>query len=145
MVKMQNFICKTMGVTGMSIALYDAYSLACKKSDRVALTDNADHYADAYFSTRTLNTESEFNGAMQNKIRNMRMNNPIIPVFGKVKGFIVGGLESLSNNFIPIIFSAFALAGKGMLSKIGACGVGIYSVITVLREGFGFGKPRPKI
>ena len=145
MVKMQNFICKTVGVAGMSIALYDAYSLACKKSDRVTQVDNANHYADAYFSTRTLNSESEFNGAIQNKIRNMRMKNPIVPIIGKVKGFMTGALDSLSNNFIPIAFSTLALTTKGTLSKIGAWGVGIYGAITILREGFGFGKPRPKI
>lgn len=145
MSKWQNFVCKSVGTVGMSLALYDAYKLASKKSDRMVLQDTANHYSDTYFSSRTLSTESEINSALQNKVRDMRMKNPVLPIISKIKGFIIGGLESLANNFIPVAFSTLALTTKGLLSKIGAWGVAIWGAITLLREGFGLGKNTPKI
>lgn len=138
-----NIICKTVGVAGMSAVIYDAYSLAKKNSARVSQTTNADHFEKVVSSTRTLSTESEVGGAVQKKIADLRMNNPIFSTLGSVKGFALGFLNTLGDNLIPTACAALAITTKGTLSKIGAVGVGICGLFTIAREGFGFGKNTP--
>lgn len=138
-----NIVCKTVGVAGMSAVLYDSYSVAKKNANRVAQTDNADHFEKVHASTRTLSGESSVNRAMQKKVAEMRMDNPLFSIMGNVKGFTKGFLNTLGNNLVPVAFSALALATKGTMSKIGAWGVAGYGLFTVAKEGFGLGKQTP--
>lgn len=138
-----NIVCKTVGIAGMSAVLYDSYSVAKKNSSRVAQMDNADHFEKVHTSTRTLSGESSVNSAMQKKIAEMRMDNPLFSIMGNIKGFAKGFLNTLGNNLIPVAFSALALATKGTMSKIGAWGVAGYGLFTIAKEGFGLGKQTP--
>ena len=52
-------------------------------------------------------------------------------------------MYSLAINMPLVITSAFAIASKGFMSKIGAIGVGLGAVYKVAREGFGLGKEHP--
>ena len=105
--------------------------------------ENADHFEKVHASTRTLSGESSVNSAMQKKIAEMRMDNPLFSIMGNIKGFTKGFLNTLGNNLIPVAFSSLALATKGTMSKIGAWGVAGYGLFTVLKEGFGLGKNTP--
>ena len=136
-------ICKTVGIAGMSAAIYDAYTLGSKNSQRTNQMVNADHFEKVHSSTRTLSSESSINSAVQNKIADLRMQNPLFSVFGSAKGFVSGFFNSLGSNIIPISFAALALAGKNIVSKIGAIGVAGYGLFTILHEGFGIGKSSP--
>ncbi len=138
-----NIVCKTVGIAGMSAVLYDSYSVAKKNSIRVAQMDNADHFEKVHASTRTLSSESSVNSAMQKKIAEMRMDNPLFSIMGNIKGFAKGFLNTLGNNLIPVAFSALALATKGTMSKIGAWGVAGYGLFTIAKEGFGLDKQTP--
>ena len=138
-----NIVCKTVGIAGMSAVLYDSYSVAKKNSSRVAQMDNADHFEKVHTSTRTLSGESSVNSAMQKKVAEMRMDNPLFSIMGNIKGFAKGFLNTLGNNLIPVAFSALALATKGTMSKIGAWGVAGYGLFTIAKEGFGLGKQTP--
>ena len=138
-----NIVCKTVGIAGMSAVLYDSYSVAKKNSIRVAQMDNADHFEKVHASTRTLSGESSVNSAMQKKVAEMRMNNPLFSIMGNIKGFAKGFLNTLGNNLIPVAFSALALATKGTMSKIGAWGVAGYGLFTIAKEGFGLDKQTP--
>lgn len=138
-----NIVCKTVGIAGMSAVLYDSYSVAKKNSIRVAQMDNADHFEKVHASTRTLSGESSVNSAMQKKIAEMRMDNPLFSIMGNIKGFAKGFLNTLGNNLIPVAFSALALATKGTMSKIGAWGVAGYGLFTIAKEGFGLDKQTP--
>ena len=138
-----NIVCKTVGIAGMSAVLYDSYSVAKKNSIRVAQMDNADHFEKVHASTRTLSGESSVNSAMQKKIAEMRMDNPMFSIMGNIKGFAKGFLNTLGNNLIPVAFSALALATKGTMSKIGAWGVAGYGLFTIAKEGFGLDKQTP--
>lgn len=138
-----NIVCKTVGIAGMSAVLYDSYSVAKKNSIRVAQMDNADHFEKVHASTRTLSGESSVNSAMQKKVAEMRMDNPLFSIMGNIKGFAKGFLNTLGNNLIPVAFSALALATKGTMSKIGAWGVAGYSLFTIAKEGFGLDKQTP--
>ncbi len=138
-----NIVCKTVGIAGMSAVLYDSYSVAKKNSIRVAQMDNADHFEKVHASTRTLSSESSVNSAMQKKVAEMRMDNPLFSIMGNIKGFAKGFLNTLGNNLIPVAFSALALATKGTMSKIGAWGVAGYGLFTIAKEGFGLGKQTP--
>lgn len=138
-----NIVCKTVGIAGMSAVLYDSYSVAKKNSIRVAQMDNADHFEKVHASTRTLSGESYVNSAMQKKVAEMRMDNPLFSIMGNVKGFAKGFLNTLGNNLIPVAFSALALATKGTMSKIGAWGVAGYGLFTIAKEGFGLDKQTP--
>lgn len=138
-----NIACKTVGVAGMSAVLYDAYSLGKQNSKRNLQKVNADHFEKVIADTRTMSSESAMTGAMQKKIANFRMNNPLISAFGSVGGFISGALNSLGDNIIPTTFASIALATKGKLSKLGAFGTIGYGIYTVLKEGFGVSKQSP--
>ncbi len=138
-----NIACKTIGVAGMSAVLYDAYSLGKQNSQRNLQKVNADHFEKVIADTRTMSSESAMTGAMQKKIANFRMNNPLISAFGSVGGFISGALNSLGDNIIPTAFASIALATKGKLSKLGAFGTIGYGIYTVLKEGFGVSKQSP--
>ena len=138
-----NIVFKTVGIAGMSAVLYDSYSVAKKNSIRVAQMDNADHFEKVHASTRTLSGESSVNSAMQKKIAEMRMDNPLFSIMGNIKGFAKGFLNTLGNNLIPVAFSALALATKGTMSKIGAWGVAGYGLFTIAKEGFGLDKQTP--
>ena len=140
MVSVANIVCKTVGIAGMSAAVYDAYALAQHHSSAGALESSADVYEKAVAAERSNTGASYVTGAMQNKIANLRMNNPIVPIFGKVKGFATGFISSLGDNIIPISLSAVALATKGFMQKCGAWGLGIYGVYQIAKEGFGLGK-----
>ena len=138
-------LCKTAGIAGMSAALYDAYSVGNANSKRYSNLNNADYFEKIHTAQRTLSSESPTNNAIQKKVANLRYNNPIVPAYGKIKGFIDGTLKSLGDNLIPISFAALALATKGFYSKLGAWGVVGCGVFTALREGFGLGKTSPKV
>ena len=138
-----NIVCKTVGIAGMSAVLYDSYSVAKKNSIRVAQMDNADHFEKVHASTRTLSGESSVNSAMQKKVAEMRMDNPLFSIMGNIKGFAKGFLNTLGNNLIPVAFSALALATKGTMSKIGAWGVAGYGLFTIAKESFGLDKQTP--
>ena len=138
-----NIVCKTVGIAGMSAVLYDSYSVAKKNAGRVAQMENADHFEKVHASTRTLNGESSVNRAMQKKVAEMRMDNPLFSIMGNVKGFTKGFLNTLGNNLFTVAFSGLALATKGTMSKIGAWGTVGCGLLTIAREGFGLGKNTP--
>lgn len=136
-------LCRTTGIAGMSLALYDAYSNGQAKSRKIQQQVVADHFEKVHSSSRTLTNVSPVNSAMQGKIADLRQNNPIIPVYGKVKGFLKGALSSLGDNIFPIAFSALAIAAKGAMAKVGAIGAVVCGLFNVLKEGFGIGKTTP--
>ena len=138
-----NIVCKGVGIAGMSAVIYDAASVAKLNSKRVSQAMDADHFEKVLADTRTLSTESHINNAMQKKLQNWRMNNPVISFTGSVKGYVGGFLGSLGDNIIPTAFASLALAAKGTASKVGAWGVAGYALYTILKEGFGFSKKSP--
>ena len=140
MVSVSNIICKTVGVAGMSAVIYDAYAMAQHHSAAGAFETSADVYEKAVAAERSNANASHVTGLMQRKVANLRMNNPIIPIIGKVKGFITGFISSLGENIIPITLASLALASKGIIQKIGAWGLGIYGLYQIAKEGFGLGK-----
>ena len=140
MVNVSNIVCKTVGIAGMSAAIYDAYAMAQHHSSAGAFETSADVYEKAVAAERSNTNASYITGAMQSKIANLRMNNPIIPIIGKTKGFVTGFIGALGENIIPITLSTLALATKGIAQKTGAWGLGIYGVYQIAKEGFGLGK-----
>ena len=135
--------CKTIGLASMSAIIYDAYSIGKHHSKVGAQEASADIFEKAIAAKRTNTNESYLTNAMQNKVSDLRMNNPLFPLFGKIKGFIKGSLISLGNNIIPVSLASMALLGKNTCAKIGAWGTAAYAAFLILREGFGVGKHTP--
>ena len=135
-----NIVCKTIGFAGASAILYDAYKTGHKHSLRGSQYESADRYEKMVADQRTASTESHVSSAIQNKVNELRMENPIIPIWGRIKGFFNGCLESMGNNIIPVIFTSFALTGKNFFAKLGAWGLVGCGLYTVVKEGFGVGK-----
>ena len=138
-----NVVCKTVGLAGMGAVLYDAYTIGKEQSYRTSQKVSADFFESVYAAQRTQTNESHVTNAMQNKVADLRLRNPLIPMFGRVKGFFEGALDSLGNNVVPVIFAATALLTKGFMSKLGAWGLAGCGVYTILKEGFGIGKNAP--
>jgi len=143
MVNIANIVCKTVGIAGLSAVTYDAYAMAKHHSSAAAAELSADTFESAVAAQRSNSSASHLTGAMQNKVAEFRMKNPIIPIFGKIKGFVQGFISSLGDNIIPVICSAMALGTKGKLQKAGAWGLGIFGVYQIAKEGFGLGKTAP--
>lgn len=138
-----NIVCKTVGIAGMGAIVYDAYHIGKEQSHRTSQKETADRFESIIASQRTQTHESHVTNAIQNKIADLRMQNPIIPFYGRVKGFFEGALESLGNNIIPVIFTSCALLSKGFMSKVGAWGLVGCGIYTAIKEGFGIGKNTP--
>lgn len=143
MVSIANIVCKAVGVAGLAAVTYDAYGMAQHHSSALAAEMTADTFEKAVAAERSNSTASYTTGAMQKKVADLRMKNPIIPIYGKVKGFIEGFITSLGDNVIPVILSSAALAAKGKIQKAGAWGLGIFGLYQIAKEGFGLGKTAP--
>ena len=141
--RIANIVCKTAGIAGISAVVYDAYAMAKHHSNAAAAETSADIFEKAVAAERSNSSASYITGAMQNKVADFRMKNPIVPIFGKIKGFAEGFMTSLGDNIIPVIFSSIALATKGAMQKTGAWGLAIYGIYQLAKEGFGLGKTSP--
>lgn len=138
-----NIVCKTAGIAGLSAVAYDAYAMAKHHSNAASAEVSADIFEKAIAAQRSNSTASHLTGAMQSKVADFRMKNPIVPIFGKIKGFIEGCLTSLGDNIIPTALSAVALGAKGSIQKAGGWGLAIYGIYQLAKEGFGLGKTAP--
>ena len=136
-------VCKTVGLAGLSAVVYDAYSVGKHYGAGNSMAQSADTFEHIVAANRTSTSASPVTSAIQNKVSDLRMNNPLVPAYGKVKGFIKGSLESLGDNIILVGCTTLAMAGKGFFAKLGAWGVAGCGLYTILREGFGFGKQSP--
>lgn len=136
-------ICKTIGVAGVSAVLYDAYSVGRAVCMNTGQSISADSFESVISAKRTTSEVSPVTSTMQKELSRLRMDNPIIPAYGRTKGFVKGFFSSLGNNLVPTIFSVMALAGKNAWSKIGAWGLAGYGLYKVIKEGFGVGKHTP--
>ena len=136
-------VCKTVGLAGLSAVVYDAYAVGKHHASSNSMAQSADSFEHIVSANRTTTSESPVTNALQNKVSDIRMNNPLIPAYGKVKGFIKGTLESLGDNIVMVGCTTLAMAGKGFFAKLGAWGVAGCGLYTILAEGFGFGKQSP--
>lgn len=143
MVSVANIVCKTVGIAGLSAVTYDAYAMAMHHADAGTAEASADIFMKTIAAERSNSSASHLTGAMQSKVADLRMKNPIVPLIGKVKGFVSGFFNSLGDNIIPIVCSSCALATKGFTQKAGAWGLGIYGAYLIAKEGFGLGKTAP--
>ena len=143
MVNVANIVCKTVGIAGMSAVVYDAYANGKHHSDVGKEEMSADIFEKSIAAKRSNTDASHIGSAMQEKIAYWRMDNPIVPFLGRIKGFLTGFLSSLGDNIMPIILSSVALAAKGTIQKAGAWGLGIYGIYQIAKEGFGVGKVSP--
>ena len=140
MVNIANIVCKTIGIAGLSAAAYDAYAVGKHHSAVGEKNAAGKLYADVYQDSRTLSSESHVASEIQSKVADFRMNNPIIPVTGKIKGFFHGALNSMGDNIFLVSSAALALGTKGFFSKLGAWGVAGFGLFKILKDGFGIGK-----
>jgi len=143
MVNFANIVCKTVGIAGLSAVTYDAYAMAKHHSSAQSAEMTADIFEKTIAAERSNSSASHLTGAMQKKVADLRMKNPIVPIFGKFKGFVEGFISSLGDNIIPVTCSAIALGAKGTIQKAGAWGLAIFGAYTVAKEGFGLGKTAP--
>ncbi len=138
-----NLVCKTAGIAGFSVVAYDALAMAKHHANAASTETSADTFERAIAAQRSNSTASHVTGALQNKIADIRMKNPIVPLFGSIKGFCEGALTSLGDNIIPTALAAVAFSAKGTMQKAGAWGLAIYGGYQLLKEGFGLGKTSP--
>ena len=140
---MTNLACKAIGIAGISAVAYDAYTVGKSKSKKIALTTQADTFQSIVAAERTTSNVSPLTGAMQRKVADLRMSNPLVPLYGRIKGFFKGFFNSIGDNFVLAGFASMALAGKGFWGKLGALGSAGFVGFKILKEGFGVGKKSP--
>lgn len=136
-------VCRTIGTLGMGYALYDAAKVAKQYSRNEALMQDAKHFQRVYTDTRTIDTVSFTDSTIQKKASDIRMKNPLYSVWGTVKGGVTGFLSGMGNHIFTVACSAFALASKGTMAKIGAIGTGLCACVNIARNAYGIGKHTP--
>ena len=135
--------CRTIGTLGMGYALYDAVRVANYTSRVSSQNQQAKYLENIYANTRTVDNFSYNSNSIQNKAFELRSKNPLPSVWGRIKGWTQGILNSLGGNLLTVACSACAILSKGILAKIGAIGLGIGLCYNIARNGFGLGKQNP--
>ena len=143
MVSVGKIVCKTVGVAGMGLALFDAVSASKAVSKKTAHAKQADYLEKSYFNARTIDNVSVNSNKIRAKTFDVKTNNPLPAFFGKISGGVKGFMYSLAINMPLVVASAFAIASKGFMSKVGAVGIALGLLYKVAREGFGLGKEHP--
>ena len=143
MVSVGKIVCKAVGVTGMGLALFDAVSASKAASRRTAHARQADYLEKSYFNARTIDNISTNSNKIREKTFDLETWNPLPSFFGKIKGGIKGFFYSLAVNMPLVVTSCLAFASKGVMSTIGAVGVGLTLAYNIARNGFGLGKKHP--
>ena len=143
MVSVGNIICKTAGVAGMGLALFDAVQCAKMSGRHGAITRQADYLQKSYYNARTIDNVSANSNKLRAKTFDLETWNPLPSFFGKIKGGIKGFFYSLAVGMPLIVSSSLAIASKGFLSKLGTIGVACGLIYNIARNGFGFGKENP--
>ena len=143
MVSVGKIVCKTVGVAGMGLALFDAVQASKITSRRTAHNNQADYLEKSYFNARTIDNISANSNRLRAKVFDLETWNPLPAFFGKIGGGIKGFISSLAVGMPLIVSSAFAIASKGFMSKVGAVGVALGLAYNIARNGFGLGKEHP--
>ena len=143
MVSVGKIICKTIGVAGMGLALFDATQASKSVSRRTSMSRQADYLEKSYYNARTIDNISTTSNNVRAKTFDLETWNPLPAFFGKIGGGIKGFMYSLAVNMPLVLASSFAIASKGFMSKVGAISVGLGAVYKIAREGFGLGKEHP--
>ncbi|MCQ2754815.1 MAG: hypothetical protein MJ231_07185 [bacterium] len=136
-------LCRTVGVAGMGLALYDAVQSSKAVSRHQGLVTQGNFLEDRYFASRTTDDVSSNQTAISKKTFDVMTKSPIPGTVGKVKGACKGFVMSLGTNLAMICSAALALVSKGFLAKLGTVGVIGTAVYQILRQGFGVGKKNP--
>lgn len=143
MVSVGQVICKTVGVAGMGLALYDTVQ-SCKDASRKGgHVATANFLEKAYYNSRTIDNISTNQNNIRKKTFEVKTKLPLPTLMGKIKGGINGIFYSLGNYLPMIVCSSLAILCKGFWSKLGAIGVGCGILYNILRNGLGLGKEHP--
>ena len=143
MVSLGSIVCKTVGVAGMGIAMYDGVNSAKAVGRHQAIVATQNWLENSYFNSRTLDNISSSSNFLRKKTFDLKSKNPIPTIIGKTKGTINGFLYGLGINLPAILCGSLAILGKGFISKIGATGVALTVLYKIARDGFGLGKQHP--
>lgn len=135
--------CRTIGALGIGAAIYDASRISGQFSRNGGHYQQAKYLERTYFNSRTTDTISYTRNGVREGVYDIRTRNPIPSIWGKIKGGTQGFMYGLGNNLLTITFGALALCCKNTFAKIGAAGVGLSFLYTILRDGFGLGKNHP--
>lgn len=135
--------CRTVGIAGMGLALYDATRVASQFSKNGAQNQEAKYLEKAYFNSRNTDNVSFVSNNIRQKTYDLRSRNPLPSIWGRIKGGTEGAIYSLGTNLFTIACSSFALLSKGTMAKIGAIGVALGLCYDIARNGFGLGKHNP--
>ena len=138
-----NIACKTVGIAGAGMALYDAVQIGKIESRRQAQVSQANYLEKIYFNSRTVETNSVIANKTREKTYNFISKNPLPVIWGRIKGWFKGSLYSLGNSLPLVICSTMALLGKNYVAKAGVVGSALCAGYSIARNGFGLGKTNP--
>lgn len=143
MVSIGQIACKTIGIAGSGLAIYDAIQVSKISARQGAHNATANFLENAYYNSRTIDNVSVTQNNIRKKTFNIETKLPLPTLLGKIKGGIKGFFSSLGNALPLVACSALALVGKGRWAKGGAIGVGCCLLYNILRNGLGLGKEHP--
>lgn len=135
--------CKTVGVAGAGVALFNAIKVGKLMSKTQGELTTANYLENAYFNSRTIDNISYTDNNIRKKTFDFEAKLPIADIWGKIKGAVSGFFYSMGKSLPLIASSCLAIRGKGNWSVAGTIGVAGCLLYSILRNGFGLGKEHP--
>ena len=136
-------LCRSAGVIGMGVALYDACRVANHRRKVCGEIAEQRHIEKVYYNTRTIDRLSYTNSAHKERLFDARTDHGIYGFLGECKGLVEGFIYGLGNHLPTIFLSTLALLCKNTLAKAGAIGLAGYALFKSIKEGFGFSQNHP--
>ena len=135
--------CKTAGSLGSAFVVYDAIKVGKQYSKIRSEQAQANFLEKTYFDSRTVENHSYTDNSVRRKVFDMRAKNPLLALWGKLKGATEGVLLATGDQLPMVACSALALLNKGKWAKWGAIGTAMCFCYNIARNGFGLGKNHP--
>ncbi len=133
------YIAKGVGAGALGLVAYDSHVIGKLQSDVYAKSGDADACMNAYSNTQYLTSPSMTTSKVKNALFNWEVESNVRHFVNSAIGYFAGFGSMLVDNVVPFGLGLGALLGKGKFSKGSAIGLGIYSVVKIIKDGFGFG------
>lgn len=141
--KVVNYVTKGVGVVGALAVLYDAHTLGKIQSSTHQKKVSANIGARAVENTLTQSNPSIIQSKIKKGTSNFLMEERLSGFFTGIGGYLRGFGKMLVNDVVPLGLAVGTLAFKNATASR-VCGAGLlaYGLAFVLRDVFGFLKPK---
>ncbi len=134
------YIAKGAGIAALGIVAYDAHIVGKLQSDVYSKSRDANAGIRAFDNTQYLTSPSVTTSNLKKTVFRWEVDNNLRTFVNSALGYFKGFGSMLVDSVVPFGLGLGALLGKGKWSKGSAIGLGIYGVVKLFKDVFGFGQ-----